>query len=557
MDELKAAIKKVLSDPCLFAQVASGVTLRAYQQEVARAVVESVLRHQGQTFVVIFPRQSGKNELQANIEAYLLTLLSQTNAELVKISPTWKPQSQNAMRRLERILKRNLIAGQLWKKEAGYIFKVGEARMYFLSGSPTTNIVGATASTLLECDEAQDVQIEKWDKEVAPMAASTNATRVFWGTTWSANTLLAREMRAALEAERRDGRRRVWKLTADEVALEVPAYRRFVDGEIARHGREHPFIRTQYFSEEIDDQSGMFPAARLALMRGDHRGEVSPAEDAIYAFLLDVAGEDAGQAQWAGELALENPARDSTVLTVVRVGLEKLTDPLIPAGQELLARPIYRTVFRKAWLGVKHTSLYAGLLALVELWQPRWVVVDATGLGAGLASFLSQPLAGRLIRFEFTARSKSDLGWDFLSIVETGRYKEYRVEPPSIPPSITEQIDGGRHPPSIPDPEQSGLRPPAELGGASTTPSEWSEARQSQAEFWRQCRFMQMEVLPGPGKLLRWSVPDGTRDPASGELVHDDMVVSAALCAALEGLAWGTAESAVVEAPDIFKELGW
>ena len=46
------------------------------------------------------------------------------------------------------------------------------AMIHFLTGSPTSSIVGATASLLLECDEAQDVEIAKWDKEIAPMAAS-------------------------------------------------------------------------------------------------------------------------------------------------------------------------------------------------------------------------------------------------------------------------------------------------------------------------------------------------------------------------------------------------
>jgi hypothetical protein len=114
--------------------------------------------------VVIFPRQSGKNELQAQMESYLLTALSGHPAEIVKVSPTWKPQSLNAMRRLERLLKRNDFANYLgWKKESGYIYRVGEARMFFFSGSPAANVVGATASTLLEADEAQDIQPAKWD----------------------------------------------------------------------------------------------------------------------------------------------------------------------------------------------------------------------------------------------------------------------------------------------------------------------------------------------------------------------------------------------------------
>jgi hypothetical protein len=56
--------------------------------------------------------------------------------------------------------------------------------------------------------------------------------------------------------------------------------------------------------------------------------------------------------------------------------------------------------------------------------------------------------------------------------------------------------------------------------------------------FWRQAQGCQYEVLPGPGKVLRWGVPDGYRDAETGELLHDDLLVSAALVAVLDGLEW-------------------
>ena len=208
ISDFALAVELIMTDIALFSHAAGGIKLRAYQEEVARAVIDSVLHQRGLTFVVNFPRQSGKNELQAQIEAYLL-LCFQQDGECVKISPTWKPQSLNAMRRLERALEANALVRLVgWKKEQGYVYRVGSSRLYFLSGAPTAHIVGATASVLLECDEAQDVQIAKWDKEVVPMAASTNATRVFWGTAWTSQTLLARQKQAALEAQKADGIRR-------------------------------------------------------------------------------------------------------------------------------------------------------------------------------------------------------------------------------------------------------------------------------------------------------------------------------------------------------------
>ena len=49
---------------------------------------------------------------------------------------------------------------------------------------------------------------------------------------------------------------------------------------------------------------------------------------------------------------------------------------------------------------------------------------------------------------------------------------------------------------------------------------------------------------------MRWSVPDGTRDERTGELMHDDLLISAALCSQLDLLPWGTAESEMIQASD-------
>jgi hypothetical protein len=500
-DELVATIAKMCMDIITFAHEGSGIRLRKYQVEAAKAIVKSVSEKQGLTFVVIFPRQSGKNELQAQIEAYLMAIYSEMESEMVKVSPTWKPQSLNAMRRLERVLNRNPVTRSAFDKEQGYIFHMKGSRIFFLSGSPTANVVGATASTLLECDEAQDVLISKWDKEVQPMAASTNATRVFWGTAWTSKTLLAREMRAALEAEKQDGIRRVFRMTAEDVSKEVPAYKAFVAAEVRKHGRNHPFVKTQYFSEEIDSEGGMFPAVRQALMVGDHSRLAGPAGDGLlYALLVDVAGQDENAPAPGEEAgALANPKRDATALTVVEIDLNGLLDDGLQA-------PIYRVVDRRLWVGVAHTQLYGQLRALFECWHASYMVVDATGVGAGLASFLDKALPGKVIPFVFSSSSKSKLGWDFLSIIETGRFLDWKAP-----------RDG---------------------------------TQDERSEFWRQAGLCELKIYPGPEHRIAWGVPDGTRDPVTGELVHDDLILSAALVALLENLDWGIGASEVIEVQD-------
>lgn len=482
----------------LFVETFSHLRLRIYQKEALRTAVRSIMADKGLGLVVIFPRQSGKNELQAQLEAFLLYCLQNSDAELVKVSPTWKPQSLNAMRRLERVLLRNELTRDKFSKESGYIFRIGRARIYFLSGAPEANIVGATASTLLEVDEAQDVQIAKFDKDIAPMAASTNATRIFWGTAWTAHTLLARELHAARELEERDNKRRTFVTSAVQVGEEVPAYRAFVESQIASLGRDHPAVRSQFFSQELDEGGGLFPAGRRALMQGDHSRLNAPRAGQSYALLLDVGGEDAGSLS-GGDAA--NPGRDSTALTVVEVDLSTCADALVHA-------PTYRCVARLAWQGAGHDRLYREVHAQADHWRARWLVVDATGVGAGLAAFLERSLPGRVHPFTFSAASKSKLGWDFTALVDAGRWKEPR--------------DGG----------------------------------ELEALFLRQAEGCTFSLLPGPEKRMRWGVPESARDPLSGSLLHDDLLLSAALSAVLDELPWPSgAPAALVRGKDPLEDM--
>ncbi len=69
------------------------VKLRPYQQEIARAIVDSVFGRKGLTFSVEIARQGGKNELSAQLELLLLTLFITKPQNLIKCSPTFKPQT--------------------------------------------------------------------------------------------------------------------------------------------------------------------------------------------------------------------------------------------------------------------------------------------------------------------------------------------------------------------------------------------------------------------------------------------------------------------------------
>ncbi len=77
-----------------------------------------------------------------------------------------------------------------------------------------------------------------------------------------------------------------------------------------------------------------------------------------------------------------------------------------------------------------------------------------------------------------------------------------------------------------------------------------------QREFFRQLSFCQYEIVAGPEKRMKWGVPDGTRDPATGELVHDDLVLSAALAAVLDCQEWSAGGPAgIIKAVDPLQDM--
>ena len=149
--------------------------------------------------------------------------------------------------------------------------------------------------------------------------------------------------------------------------------------------------------------------------------------------------------------------------------------------------------------------MYGEIKAILELFDTRFVAVDSTGVGAGMASFLSAALGDRVLPFEFNTRTKSDLLWDFLGIIDSGRFKDY-------------------------------------------TPQDQS--------FWEQIQFCEFEILEGPQKRVRWGVPDGTRNAATGELMHDDLLISAAMCAVLDQEDWSiSSPTFVIHAADPINDL--
>ncbi len=277
--------------------------------------------------------------------------------------------------------------------------------------------MGNTAHLLLEVDEAQDVNKEKYSKEFKPMGATTNVTTVHYGTTWDETTLLEEVKQANLELERRDGVRRHFRYDWEEVARYNPAYRAYVEAERERLGEDHPLFLTQYRLLPLRGGGGLFSRGQLSQMRGEHgrRREARPGR--TYVAGIDVAGEaeEGEESQRAGTV----PRRDATVITIGELDFSFC--------DEVIKQPVIRVVEHYRWTGRKHTELYPQIVDILKnVWRCRRIAVDATGVGEPVSSFLKQALGKKVIPVSFSQKTKSDLGFNLLAAVNAGRLKVYK-----------------------------------------------------------------------------------------------------------------------------------
>ncbi|WP_374687472.1 hypothetical protein [Promineifilum sp.] len=482
----------VLDDIERFSRLVIGLPLYEYQVEPLRAVIDSVLHRRGREFLLVFPRQSGKNEAVAHLLVYLLAVMQRRGGQIVYGAVG--DGLGRGMRRLEERLETPWTSGRWRRGGRPTRYRLGAASVVFLSSHPQAASRGETADHLLVIDEAQDQDAAHIEAVFTPMRAAHNATALYLGTVRLTTDFLWAKKAELESLTAVDGVRRVFLVGPEAVTAENADYAAFLAEQVRRHGRHHPIVAAEYFLEPADGAGGLFPPWRAALMRGRHTRLATPRPDELYVATVDLAGQDEGATEAGGRL--RNPGRDYTVATIFRVETEFLDRNSVSTG------PVYEAVDVFVDQGSRHFQDAPGrarladrLLAYLRRWNVAHTLLDASGVGQGLADWLGDRLGrDHVTGYVLGGQSaKARLGSDFLALIDTGRFRYW---------------DGDD------EPLHDGW---------------W---------FWQQvaaCAYS----LPGAGRFdrdLRWGVPAGARvATARGvECLHDDRLLSAALVAEVE-----------------------
>jgi hypothetical protein len=395
------------------------------------------------------------------------------------------------LQRTEEKLQNALNSGQWTRSARPTARNLGKSTIVFLSSHPAAAVRGETANWLLVIDEMQSQLLSHIMATFEPMRAADNATALYLGTVRTKNDALWQKKQELLALERKDGVQRVIEVHPDEVIRNNPRYGRFLDAQIAKHGRNHPIVASEYFNEPIDSHDSLLDARRRALMQGKHERQRTPSENAVYVATLDVAGQDEAATGIARPTmaALDNPQRDHTAALIHEI-------------KEVDGGLLYRVVDCFMDVGSRHfqeaginPSLAQRLRVWLEHWRVTHLIADASGVGGGLADWLSQELSATVTGIVISPKRKAEIGLGFLAAIETGRFKW------------------------------------------------WDDDQQPLSDSWwffqqaRHCTY----YVPEGGRLevsMKWEVPDGAKidTPLGLKPVHDDRLFAASLIAIADEL---------------------
>jgi len=432
----------------LFCETLSEVALYTYQSLFCRRVVESVIGNEGSNITGLWSRQSGKTETVACVCLGLSVLLPAL-AKAFPDDPRLKPyhkgfsvgvyapvkdQAEISFGRMRNKVHSEYGEGILHDPEIGV--EVVTSRGDTLSFSNGSTIIARTASPdtqiegkthhLIICEEAQKLSRTKVEKEIRPMAASTNGTFVTIGTAWESRGGFHQSIQKNVDVHKTGGKRSHfefgWDIVCDEKKRAFQKdknpfhlnYEKFVQGEIFRlGGTDSPEFQMNF---ECKWQESRAIAISKNVFKDAALNDVESGPFTQTGF--QVAGLDIGK------------TNDATVLTILDVDMQRpIRNPYV-LGDANEDKQLYYPKIVVDWVELMgsfegHSGQYAMLVDYLARTNVKVMVIDATSMGDPVYERIEAMIGGSIIcvPYKFSSISKSNLYKYYLQELNSGRVK--------------------------------------------------------------------------------------------------------------------------------------
>lgn len=298
LDELSKEFVKALVEKIMgFMKVLVGHELHAYQQPLARRLIESVIINDGEEITALASRQSGKSETIANTVATLMVILprlAKMYPELMgkfgdgimvgMFAPVQSQVETLYSRTVSRLTSEAALdvlgdpeIDDMVSKTPGVVrnirLKNSGSSLMMMTANPRAKIESKSFHLIIidECQEADDFVVAK---SISPMGAYYNATMVKTGTptTHKNNFYKAIQFNKRRQTSR-NAKQNHFQWDWRDVAKVNPNYEKFIKKEMLRINEDSDEFQLSYNCKWLLER-GMFVTSSIMDDLGDTSQEI-------------------------------------------------------------------------------------------------------------------------------------------------------------------------------------------------------------------------------------------------------------------------------------------
>lgn len=409
-----------------FGKILTGLSLYKYQEEAVYAIIYSIITFSGDVKTMLFSRQSGKSEAMAFVIdtlTVLLPALAKVIPDLEQFSSGFRiglfaPQSDQVVTTYSRAMTRiNSANAEMVLSDPDIdVYLESSARLELSNGSYLAGQVASKQSKiesktydLVIVEEAQDVDDLIVQKSIEPMLSATGGTLIKVGTTGMVKNHFWYEIQHNKNIDR--------KIVDPRIKNHFEYdYKRIIHDRRLQYDIDHKRFHLNY---EADIQR-----------KKERWGEDSQAFKLAYALIWDLeSGMLLSDKEYNGiinrKLGLQDARNGDYVVAGLDIGKHPaetvLTIVKVFHGEDVFDRP-YKQILAWACLGgLDYESQHHVIMDFIVEFNISVIFADYTGVGKPVVDRLMYA-CGEYVTIEpytFTAQSKSDMWFNFLSDIQT------------------------------------------------------------------------------------------------------------------------------------------